>query len=679
MTAAAPVRAGAPRKERLIPVLRELMEEVSGLDLAGADASTTFFDMGMDSLFLTQVALTLQKRFGVKITFRQLLEDYATLAQLAEHLDSKLAADAFPEVPTEVPTAAPARPAAAAPAVPLAAAPAAVAGEPMEQVFLRQIEVISRQLEMMRGLPAGAAPAVQTAAAAPEKPRAFGAGTRIDLTSGAAFSGMQQEAFDALVRTYTERTKESKRLAQANRPHLADPRVVSGFRPPIKELVYPIVVKRSEGCRLWDVDGNEYVDFTCGFGSNFFGNGAPFIVEAVSRQLREGYEIGPQHPLTGEVAKLVCEFTGLDRAAFCNTGSEAVLGAMRLARTVTGRSTVVMFTGDYHGIFDEVVVRPGRGGKSLPAAAGIPTSAVENTLLLEYGTDETLATLQERLDDLAAILVEPVQSRKPDLQPVEFLRKLRAMTEEADTALIFDEVITGFRVHPAGAQGRFGIRADLGTYGKVIGGGLPIGVIAGRKRYMDALDGGFWQFGDKSFPEVGVTYFAGTFVRHPLALAAAKASLEYLKEKGPGLYDDLNRKADELAAAVNAHAARTGAPLKLTHFGSLLKPAFTQDLPNGDLFYVWLRNKGIHIWDHRPCFLTLAHTARDIERIVAAFGETVDEMQAAGLMPGGPPEGRTDTPPQPGARLGRDPQGNPAWFVPDPARPGKYLKLEQQP
>jgi glutamate-1-semialdehyde aminotransferase len=335
-----------------------------------------------------------------------------------------------------------------------------------------------------------------------------------------------------------------------------------------------------------------------------------------------------------------------------------------------------MFSGAYHGIFDEVIVRTGRGGRSLPAAAGIPQSAVENTLVLEYGTDETLAALRERLADLAAILVEPVQSRRPDFQPVEFLRKLRQMTEDADTALIFDEVITGFRVHPAGAQGRFGILADIGTYGKVIGGGLPIGVIAGRKRYMDALDGGFWQFGDKSFPEVGVTYFAGTFVRHPLALAAAMASMEYLKEKGPGLYDELNRKSDELAAAVNGHAARRGAPLKLANFGSLFKPTFTQDLPNGDLFYAWMRNKGIHIWDHRPGFLTLAHTAGDIERIVAAFCETIDEMQAAGLMPGGGPEGGTGAPPAPGARLGRDPQGNPAWFVPDPARPGKYLKVE---
>jgi glutamate-1-semialdehyde aminotransferase len=138
---------------------------------------------------------------------------------------------------------------------------------------------------------------------------------------------------------------------------LADPRVVTGFKPTLKELIYQAVVDRSEGCRMWDLDGNEYIDVLNGFGSNFLGYGNPVIMKAVEAQLRSGIELGPQHPLAGEMAKLICEFTGYDRAGLCNTGSEAVLGAMRIARTVTGRTTIVCFNGSYHGINDEVIVR----------------------------------------------------------------------------------------------------------------------------------------------------------------------------------------------------------------------------------------------------------------------------------------------------------------------------------
>src|SRR5690606_18018505 len=145
---------------------------------------------------------------------------------------------------------------------------------------------------------------------------------------------------------------------------------------------------------------------------------------------------------------------------------------------------------------------------------------------------------------------------------------VRKITEESGAALIFDEVISGFRFHPAGAQGLFGVTADIGTYGKVAGAGISIGIIAGKKHFMDALDGGFWQFGDDSVPEAGVTYFAGTFVRHPLALATTQASLEYLKEQGPQLQEQLNRNTDYLADKLNAVATRYGTPIFIAHFGS---------------------------------------------------------------------------------------------------------------
>jgi glutamate-1-semialdehyde aminotransferase len=384
----------------------------------------------------------------------------------------------------------------------------------------------------------------------------------------------------------------------------------------------------------------------------------------------------------------MCEMTGLDRAAFCNTGSEAVLGAIRIARTVTGRDLVVIFAGSYHGILDEVVVRGTKQLRSIPAAPGIPTEMVANILVIDYDAPDAMAILRSRADELAAVMVEPVQSRSPEYQPRALLHQLREFTQSAGIALIFDEVVTGFRIAPGGAQAHFGVKADIATYGKIVGGGLPIGVIAGTTKYMDALDGGQWQFGDDSIPEVGVTYFAGTFVRHPLALAAAKAVLTHLQQSGASLQQQLNAKTDRFVAELTAYFDQVGAPFTAHNFGSLFMIKYPPNFLSGDLLFYLLRSKGIHIYDRRPCFLTTAHTDNDLELVMTVLKACITELQLSGfldssssavpttLAPNLPSVVKTAPTPQPGAKLGRDRQGNPAWFIPDPDRAGKYLQVQ---
>jgi glutamate-1-semialdehyde aminotransferase/acyl carrier protein len=692
-----------PRKDRLIGQLVEILEDSSGLELEGASPDSTFLELGLDSLFLTQLAMTLQTKFGVKLSFRQLLEDLPTVAAVAEHLDGALPPEAAPAQEAAMKTQAPPAPSGVAGSAPPqtelpALPPLSIAnGAPpahVQQVIDQQLRLMARQLEILGGR-RGASPAVAAPAPAPkpaeaEAPapvsqpydpsKAFGAIARIHVKQTAELSPKQRARLDAFIRRYNARTAKSKGHSQENRAVLSDPRVVSGFKPAIKELVYPIVVNRSHGSKMWDLDGNEYVDVLSGFGSNFFGYQPSFVTDALKKQIDLGYEVGPQTPLAAEAAHLVCELTGHDRAAFCNTGSEAVMGAMRIARTVTGRRLIAFFTGSYHGIFDEVIVRGTKKLKSFPAAPGIMPSTVENALVLDYGTPESMEILKARANELAAILIEPIQSRRPDWQPKEFVQQCRELTQASGSALIFDEVITGFRLHLGGAQAYWGIRADIATYGKVLGGGMSIGVIAGKRDWMDALDGGHWQFGDASAPTVGVTYFAGTFVRHPLAMAACKASLEFLKAKGPRLQEALNEKTAQLAQELNAHFDEVGAPLHIKHFGSLWKTFFTTEQPLGELLFCYLRDKGIHIWDGFPCFLTIAHSDADVARIVQAFKESVAEMQEAGFLPErkAPAASVFDAsaPPVPGARLGRDPSGNPAWYVPHPKEPGKYVKME---
>ena len=659
MPAAMTTAPAADRRPRMIASVCELVEEVSGIDVTGVDPSTPWLEIGLDSLTLTQLALQVQRTHQLKVTFRQVMESYPTIASLAQMLDERLPAD-----PAAAPPAAPAP--VAAPAYP-AVTYAAAAGEPssyLRQVIDQQLAVMAQQLAALGGggaLPAAApvaAPAPVAAAprpsAAPLPPppapvaknedeppagpvnydvkKAFGAIARIHTVVD-ELSPQQRQRLDALIARYTARTRKSKDYTTTHRSRMADPRVVNGFRPLTKELTYQLVIERSRGSRMWDLDGNEYIDVLSGFGMSLFGWQADFIRKAIHEQVDLGFEIGPQHVLAGEVAELFCDVTGADRAAFCNTGSEAVMGTMRIARTVTGRSTIAIFTGAYHGIFDEVIVRGTRKLKSIPAAPGIMPSASQNVLVLDYGTPESLQILRDRADELAAIVVEPVQSRRPDFQPVAFLRELRALTEATGSLLIFDEVVTGFRAHPRGAQGLFDIQADLASYGKVVGGGFSIGVIAGKRQFMDALDGGHWQFGDDSIPTVGVTYFAGTFVRHPLALAAAKAALQHLKDAGPALQQRLTAKTQAMVAEVNAFMAEVGAPFKLNTFASLWRNVFTEDLPYGDLIYAMLRDRGIHILDNFPCFLTTAHSDADIAAIVAAYKAAATEMQASGFFP----------------------------------------------
>ena len=400
-------------------------------------------------------------------------------------------------------------------------------------------------------------------------------------------------------------------------------------------MVYPIVVRDAQGSRFRDLDGNDYIDLTMGFGTNLFGHSPEFLTRALSNQLGHGVEVGPQSPLAGKVAALLCEFSGMERAAFCNTGSEAVLAAIRLARTVTGRTKIATTSG-YHGINDEVLVRAATIDgvrRPVPIAPGIPQNAVDEVLVLDYGTDESLELLRTHAHELAAVLIEPVQSRRPDLQPVDFLREVRRITAASGTALVFDELITGFRAHPGGAQGLWGIEADMATYGKIMGGGVPTGALCGKALYLDALDGGMWQYGDDSSPETGMTFFAGTYVRHPLALRAALSVLTRLKREGPALQEKLSERTARLTGELNAFFRSGKIPMRVDSFRSMMYFVVEPEFKYGSLLFFHLRLRNLHIFEGRPVFLSTAHSDEDIAFILAAFKESLTVMREAGLVP----------------------------------------------
>jgi glutamate-1-semialdehyde 2,1-aminomutase len=481
-----------------------------------------------------------------------------------------------------------------------------------------------------------------------------------------------QRHLDDLIQRYTQRTAASKRHAQQYRPIFADKSSLGlGFSPDLKELCYPIVAQRAAAARLWDIDGNEYIDILMGLGINLFGHNPPFIRDAIAAQLEMGMPIGPQAELAGTVAQLICELTGVERVTFSNTGTEAIMTAIRLARTATQRPKIAVFTNSYHGHCDHTLVRAALSEyakktidrtlnqrfhpnswmksffrpfqsqlqkpnpKAIAAAPGIPSQVAENVLVLDYGNPRSLEIIHAHRQDLAAVLVEPVQSRRPELQPHEFLQELRQITATHKMALIFDEMVTGFRIDRGGAQAWANVTADIVTYSKIIGGGLPLSVIAGKAAYIDYIDGGMWNYGDRSSPSVKPTFFAGTFCKHPLALAAAQSVLLHIKAN-PTLHADLNQRTAQLVTRLNQAFTQDQIPLRLTHFGSFFAVDRSQTSlspPTLDLLSYHLLLRGIHLRQgDTGGFLSTAHTDGDIDQIFQAFRDSIHALREGGYV-----------------------------------------------
>ena len=456
----------------------------------------------------------------------------------------------------------------------------------------------------------------------------------LELKATNTMKEKQLKHLNQLIKDYTEKTKMSKEKTQEYRHVYANNRNVAGFRPNIKEIVYQIIAQRGQGSKMWDIDGNEYIDLTMGFGVNLFGHNPSFVNKALQEELRNGMPLGPMGRLAGEVAQGISELTGVERVAFYNSGTEAVMVAIRIARAATKKFKIAIFLGSYHGIYDGVLGIPDVNSdknSAVPLAPGILQHAVEDVILLNYNDSSSLEIIKQNADELAAVLVEPVQSRRPDIQPKEFLRDLRNLTEEINVALIFDEMVTGFRICKGGAQEYFGVKADIVTYGKVIGGGMPIGVVSGKDKYMDCIDGGMWEYGDNSYPsnDDKRTFVAGTFCHHPLAMVAAKSVIINIRRNGDAIYSKINENTSLLKNSLNKYFTDNNIPIEIVSFGSLFRFVFHGDF---EILFYHLINKGIYIWEGRNCFISTAHTSEDIEKIINVVKDSVEEMREAGFF-----------------------------------------------
>ncbi|MFK7934174.1 MAG: aminotransferase class III-fold pyridoxal phosphate-dependent enzyme, partial [Saprospiraceae bacterium] len=382
------------------------------------------------------------------------------------------------------------------------------------------------------------------------------------------------------------------------------------------------------------MDDKEYLDFVMSYGVAMFGHSPDFIMDAVREQLAKGTGLDTLTPLATEVAQIICELSGMDRMTLANTGTEAVVGAVRAARAATGRDKIIIFDTDYHGLTDEYMLRgiTVRGNtKAVPLAPGIPKAVMDSVVILDWDDPQIIEKIRLHADDLAAVLIEPVQAQNPHWQHDEILHEIRKVTQELDVALIFDEVINGFRLLQGGAQEWFGIEADLVAYGKTISGGLPCAAFAGKHKYMDVFDGGIWQFGDDSAPEAMPTYFAGTFIKNPVSVAASLAAMREIQRLGKELQLELNAKTVRFTGQLRDLFLRLQAPIFVQSTSSIFTVKFADKNPTNALFYSILRYHGVNM-RARPCFVSTAHTEADFSKALKLVERTLTEMLDNGLM-----------------------------------------------
>ena len=385
----------------------------------------------------------------------------------------------------------------------------------------------------------------------------------------------------------------------------------------------PLFLTRGSGSRVWDADGNEYIDYVCSWGPLILGHANEQVIAAITQAAADGTSFGAPTERENEIAQLVVDaYESIEMVRFVNSGTEATMSALRLARAYTGRSKIVKFEGGYHGHSDALLVAAGSGALAhgIPDSAGVTASFAQDTLL---GVFNDLASVEAHFnafpEDIACVIVEPVAGNMGVVPPQDrFLQGLRDLTEKHNSLLIFDEVITGFRVEYGGAQQRYGINADITCLGKIIGGGMPVGAYGGSAEIMATV------------APLGAMYQAGTLSGNPVAMAAGIATLEQLQE--PGVYNALGAKAASLAAGLQEVFAEAEIPLRINRVSSMMTLFFNagevnswqtvsaSDREGFGRFFHRMLEEGVYLppSPFEAMFVSTAHSDADIEATLNA-------------------------------------------------------------
>jgi len=400
--------------------------------------------------------------------------------------------------------------------------------------------------------------------------------------------------------------------------------IPGGVNSPVRAFQpYPFFTERGHGSRIFDVDGNEYIDYCLAYGPLILGHAHPKIVEAVKAQLEKGALYGTPTEQEVELAELICSVVpSAEMVRLVSTGGEATMSAIRAARGYTGKKKIIKFEGCYHGAHDYVLVKAGSGATTfgMPTSLGIPEETSRNTIVVPFNDpDKFKKAVKENKADLAAVIVEPVIGNIGLVLPREgFLETLREVTENYGIILIFDEVITGFRLALGGAQEYYGITPDMTTLGKVMGGGFPIAAFAGKEEIM------------KMVAPSGKVYQAGTYSGNPISVIAGLATLKFLRERGNEFYKKMEEKCEALVKPLTKTIHESNAKVQINHLSSMFQLFFTETpvydyttvkTADTDMFMKYhakMLERGVFVppSQFETCFLSSEHSQQDIENTI---------------------------------------------------------------
>lgn len=392
----------------------------------------------------------------------------------------------------------------------------------------------------------------------------------------------------------------------------------------------PVFIDHAKGSKIYDVDNNEYIDLVLSYGPMILGHRHRKVEKSIRKALKKGYSFGASTNKEIKLAKMVCDaFPGMDKVRFVNSGTEAVLSAIRLARAYTGKNKIIKFSGCYHGHTDALLVAAGSGlaTLSLPGSKGVPDEAVKNTLIAEFNNLDSVSQHLNAHSDVAAVIIEPIAGNMGVVKPSkEFIQGLRSITREKGVLLIMDEVMTGFRSKFGGAQELLGIEADITCLGKVIGGGFPVGAYGARNEIMEMV------------APLGAMYQAGTLSGNPIAMASGIATLKQLKRQKP--YRSFNKKAEKIKKMLLEAAAKHGVDLQVNHFGSMINPFFTDkevtdfksaqmsDTDSFKIFFWQMMEHGVFLppSQFEAWFLSSALNKQDMNKLAEAIDLSIAKV-----------------------------------------------------
>ena len=388
----------------------------------------------------------------------------------------------------------------------------------------------------------------------------------------------------------------------------------------------PRFIKKADKALMWDEDDNEYIDFIGSWGPMILGHNHPLVLDAVLEYAKRGLSYGAATSIEVDMAKLVCSMVpSIDMVRMVNSGTEAVMSAVRVARGFTRRDKIIKFNGCYHGHSDALLVKAGSGVMTagVPDSLGVPAGCTADTVTADYNSLESVQDCFDRYgEQIAAIIVEPVGANMGTVPPKPgFLQGLRDICDKYGSLLIFDEVITGFRMQADGAQGHFGVTPDLTTFGKIIGAGMPVGAYGGKREIMSLIS------------PAGPVYQAGTLSGNPVAMAAGIAQLTILKNN-PQIYEELNQKSDTFFETMKENARKNGHAWQVNHVGSIGSLFFTEqqvvdyasaktsDTAEYARYFKYMLDNGIHLApaQFEAMFVSVAHTEEDIKRTCEVIG-----------------------------------------------------------